>query len=103
MTPEKAKESREQQLAHASGVLADLAKELGICLILGSQLNKEGASKHAEAINEDADLHLQIHQDEQKKHIGILVHKDRHNGHGGCRLPIVMHETLLQFVPAPFL
>lgn len=94
---EKAKETREQQLSHASGVLADLAKELSFCLILGSQLNKDGAAKHAEAINEDADLHLQIVQNSEKKHLGLAVVKDRHHGHGGKLLPIVMHEQLLQF------
>jgi replicative DNA helicase len=60
--PEKVRENREQQLSHASNLLADLSKELGFCLLLPSQLNKEGAAKHAEAINEDADLHLQIMQ-----------------------------------------
>ena len=60
---EMRRESREQQLAHASNTLADMSKELDFCLLLPSQLNKEGAAKHAEAINEDADLHLQILQD----------------------------------------
>ncbi len=99
--PEKIRESREQQLSHASGILADLSKELGFCLLLGSQLNKEGAAKHAEAINEDADLHLQITQDSNKKHLGLAVVKDRHHGQGGRLLPIVLDDRLLRFVSRP--
>jgi replicative DNA helicase len=100
--PEKIRESREQQLAHASNYLADLSKELGFCLLLPSQLNKEGAAKHAEAINEDADLHLQIRQDANHMHLGIAVVKDRHSGQDGTLLPIVLDGPMLRFVPKPF-
>lgn len=95
--PEKARENREQQLSHASNTLANLAKELGFCLILASQLNKEGAAKHAETINEDADLHLQIMQDADKAHLGVKVAKDRHCGKGGMILPIVLDAEYLRF------
>ena len=105
--PEKIRESREQQLAHASNHLADLAKELGFCLLLPSQLNKEGAAKHAEAINEDADLHLQIVQDRSGQnptyqHLGIAVVKDRHHGQDGNLLPIVLDGPMVRFIPKPF-
>ncbi len=102
--PEMKRESREQQLAHASNHLADLSKELGFCLLLPSQLNKEGAAKHAEAINEDADLHLQIVQDRTGPaptfaHQGIAVVKDRHAGQDGTILPIVLDGPMLRFIP----
>lgn len=105
--PEKIRESREQQLSHASNHLADLSKELGFCLLLPSQLNKEGAAKHAEAINEDADLHLQIAQDRAGAnptfdHIGIAVVKDRHHGQDGVMLPIILDGPMLRFIPKPF-
>jgi replicative DNA helicase len=105
--PEMRRESREQQLAHASNHLADLSKELGFCLLLPSQLNKEGQAKHAEAINEDADLHLQIVQDRSGAaptfaHVGIAVVKDRHCGHDGTLLPIVLDGAALRFIPKPF-
>lgn len=104
--PEMRRESREQQLAHASNHLADLSKELGFCLLLPSQLNKEGAAKHAEAINEDADLHLQIVQDRTGPaptfaHQGIAVMKDRHAGQDGTILPIVLDGPMLRFIPKP--
>lgn len=105
--PEMRRESREQQLAHASNHLADLSKELGFCLLLPSQLNKEGQAKHAEAINEDADLHLQIVQDRSGPaptfaHQGIAVVKDRHCGQDGTLLPIVLDGPALRFIPKPF-
>jgi replicative DNA helicase len=105
--PEKIRESREQQLAHASNHLADLAKELGFCLLLASQLNKDGAAKHAEAINEDADLHLQIVQDRTGQnptyaHQGIAVVKDRHHGQDGTLLPIILDGPTVRFIPKPF-
>ena len=105
--PEMRRESREQQLAHASNHLADLSKEMGFCLLLPSQLNKDGAAKHAEAINEDADLHLQIVQDRTGPaptfaHQGIAVVKDRHNGQDGTLLPIILDGPMLRFIPKPF-
>ena len=109
--PEMRRESKEQQVAHTSNYLADLAKELGFCLLLPSQLNKTGEAKHAEAINEDADLHLQIIQDRHPHkdgtpatmdHIGIAVMKDRHHGQDGALLPIVLDGPNVKFIPKPF-
>jgi replicative DNA helicase len=105
--PDMRRESREQQLAHASNHLADLAKELGFCLLLPSQLNKEGAAKHCETVNEDSDLHLQIIQERSGPspsfdHIGLGVMKDRHAGQDGNVLPIVLDGPMLRFVPKPF-
>ena len=71
-------------------------------------LNKEGAAKHAESINEDADLHLQIVQNDNKnsadykQHIGVSVEKDRHHGQDGKMLPIVLDGPMLRFIPKPF-
>ncbi len=106
-TPEMRRETREQQLSHAANHLADIAKELGFCLLLLSQLNKEGAAKGAEAINEAADLHLQIIQDRDGKaptfaHVGIAVLKDRHHGHDGEMLPIILDGPMIRFIPKPF-
>ncbi len=105
--PEKIRDSPEQRLSHSSNYLADLAKELGFCLLLPSQLNKEGAAKHAEAINEDADLHLQIVQDRTGQnptfaHQGIAVAKDRHHGQDGTLLQIVLDGPMVRFIPKPF-
>lgn len=103
-TPDMRRESREQQLSYAVNHLADLARELGICMILPSQLNKDGAAKHAEAINEAADLHLQIVQDRRGnppsfEHLGLGVVKDRHFGQMGELLEIVLDGPMSRFVP----
>jgi replicative DNA helicase len=95
-TPEKARESKEQQLSHASNLLADLSKELGFTLLFPSQLNKLGAAKHAEAINEDADIHCRILQNEDKDHTGILVEKNR-GGESGQILPLVLNGPMIKF------
>jgi hypothetical protein len=77
--------------------MADLSKELGFTLLLPSQLNKQGAAKHAEAINEDADIHIQIIQDDQKEHVGIMVEKNR-GGESGQILPLVLDGPMSRFV-----
>jgi len=96
-TPDKARESKEQQLSYSSNLLADIAKELRFTLLLPSQLNKQGAAKHAEAINEDADVHLRIIQDDDRtKHLGVLVEKNR-GGESGQMLPIVLNGQMIKF------
>lgn len=98
--PEKARESKEQQLSHASNLLADLAKELGFCLLLPSQLNKQGAAKHAEAINEDADIHIRVIQNDDKEHIGVLVEKNR-GGESGNVMPLILDGPMCRFIAKP--
>lgn len=100
--PEMRKETREQQLAQSSNFLADLAKELRFCLLLPSQLSKDGATKHAETINEDGHLHFQILQNRSgpgadHSHCGIAVFKDRHHGQDGKVLPVKLNGGMLRF------
>jgi hypothetical protein len=54
------KQSYERALADIADRFQNLAQELGFHGIMLSQLNKEGAAKHAEAINESCALHLKI-------------------------------------------
>ena len=95
--------SREQQLSEVSHALQSIAKELDLSLILLSQQNKEGGTKHAEAITEDADLVLAILRDLDKdsetygQHKGVLVRKDRHFGNNGVVLPIYLIKEMLRF------
>jgi replicative DNA helicase len=96
-TPDQARNSREQQLSYSSNLLADLAKELSFTLLLPSQLNKQGAAKHAEAINEDADIHCRIMQNDDKEHIGIQVEKNR-GGQSGQILANVLDGAMCRFV-----
>ena len=94
--------SMERNLANACDALQGLAQELDICLVLLSQLNKEGGTKHAEAITESADLSLNILRnmepgDDFLKHEGVLVRKDRHHGKGGLILPLYPNLPMLRF------
>jgi len=100
--------SKEQQMSQISHALQGLAKELDICMILLSQQNKEGGTKHAESITEDADLFISIAQDRAKtigndpnpnfgKYLGLACRKDRHNGNGGSILPVILNKDLLKF------
>lgn len=98
--PDFRRESREQQLAHASNMLAAVAKELGITIIIPSQLNKDGAAKHAEAINEAADIHLKIKQTKTETEVkweGVYIAKDRHCGREGFTLLIALNGQFCRF------
>lgn len=95
--------SREQQMSEISHSLQGVAKELGLSMILLSQQNKEGGTKHAEAIAEDADTVLSILQDRDKesdnygKHQGVMIRKDRHNGNTGVIMPIYFDKPMIRF------
>lgn len=95
--PGHEREGFERVLADAAQSLADLARELGFTLIMGSQLSKDGAAKWAEAINEAADLHLKIDRDAKKNPAGIFVEKDRHHGQGGQHLDIYLQPEMIRF------
>lgn len=96
--------SKEQEISEISHTFQAIAKELDITIILLSQENKEGRTKHGEVIAEDADLVLSIiarppEDDETEvKHICLGIRKDRHNGLTGGTLPIVLLKERLQFV-----
>lgn len=92
------RDSFERILADCAESLADLARELGLTLILTSQLSKDGAAKHAEAINEAGDVHLQIRiNKETKEHRGVFIEKDRHGGQSGKTLQIVLDKEMQRF------
>jgi replicative DNA helicase len=95
--------SKEQEVADISHTLQGLMKELGIHLLLLSQQNKEGGTKYAEAIAEDADGIVSIIQDRDPlskdfgKHLGMGIRKDRHNGNTGDFLPVILNKEMLKF------
>mgnify|MGYP003624271357 CR=1 FL=1 len=100
--------TKEQEMASISHTFQGLAKELGICIILLSQLNKDGNHKHCEAINEDADAAINIAQimdkesEDYRKHIGISIKKDRHGPNTGSFVNVVLNKEYLKFEAAPF-
>lgn len=96
--------NKEQAMEEISHSIQELAEELQIAIILLSQLNSEGDTKHGRVIEEDADAFLQIVQDMDKKsdtfrqHRHILIIKDRHYGNSGRKLPLIFDKDKIKFV-----
>lgn len=94
----------EAELRGISNALQELAHELGIHLVVLCQVNAEGDTKNARAIEEDADWWLSIIQERDKKaanygeHQHILVAKDSHHGSAGERLPLILDKGTLRFI-----
>jgi len=65
------KQSYERALSDVADRFQNLSQELGFHGVVLSQLNKDGAAKHAEAINESCALHLKILK------VPVLSEKDR--------------------------
>lgn len=95
--------SKEQEVSEISHAFQELAKELGIALIVLTQLNAEGDTKHGRVIEEDADAFLQIVQEMDKKKDNfkqwqhILIAKDRHYSKGGEKLPLIFYPETIRF------
>lgn len=93
----------EAELRGISNALQELAHELGIHLVALCQVNADGDTKNARAIEEDADWWLSIIQERDKKaanfgeHQHILVAKDSHHGNTGERLPLILDKATLRF------
>lgn len=97
-------DSEEVERRGVSNTLQELAHELGITVIVLSQVTDEIDTKGARAIEEDADWWLHIAQERDKKkpnfgeHLHVLIAKDSHNGMAGERLPLVLDHGTLRFV-----
>ena len=96
--------TKEEEVSHISKSLLRVGVELGISMVVMSQENEEGETKHARAIEEDADWWVQVvqHQDRNKdnykQHRYCLIAKDRHNGKGGWRLPLILDADTVRFI-----
>jgi replicative DNA helicase len=100
----EAKGNKEQTMEEISHSLQEIAEELQLCIIVLSQLNADGDTKHGRVVEEDADAFLQVVQEMDKtaenfkEHQYILVAKDRHYGQGGKRLPLILDKENIRFV-----
>ena len=96
-------ENREAELRGISNSIQEAAHEMNLSIIVMSQVNNEGETKGARAIEEDADWHLSIVQEMDRskenfrQHLHVLLAKDSHNGHGGTKLPLVLNHENLRF------
>jgi replicative DNA helicase len=93
-----------EEMEEISHTIHQLAQDLGIAIILPSQLNADGDTKNGRVIEEDAAFVLNIVQDRNKdsetykKHRHILVVADRFNGTSGNRIPLIFDEKRIRFV-----
>jgi replicative DNA helicase len=97
-------DNKEAEVSEISHALQELAQDLQITLIVLSQLNQDGDTKHGRVIEEDADAVLSIIQDRNKdsetykQHRYILISKDRHYGSGGTRVPLILDRARIRFI-----
>ena len=93
-----------EEMEEISHTIHQLAQDLGIAVILPSQLNAEGDTKNGRVIEEDAAFVLNIVQDRNKesetykKHRHMLVVADRFNGTSGERIPLIFNSQGIRFV-----
>lgn len=96
--------SSEGEISEISHSIQELAQELGISILLLSQLNANGDTKHGVVAIEDCDAYLVIQQETDKQaenygqHYDILMSKDRHNGNQGKYIPLIFDKNLVRFV-----
>jgi replicative DNA helicase len=96
--------NKEQEVAEISHAIQELAAELEMHIIVCSQLNVDGDTKHGRVIEEDADAFLHIVQEMDKKkpnfkqHQHILIAKDRHYSKGGEKLPLIFDKEGIRFI-----
>lgn len=96
--------TKEGEISEISHALQEVCQDLGITLIVLSQLNADGETKHGRVIEEDADAVIRIVQDRNKdsstykQHRYIMIDKDRHYGKGGDKMPLVLDRDKIRFV-----
>lgn len=97
-------ESRTLEVDAVSKCFKNMAKELGIPVILLSQLNDEGRLKHARALGEDADHFWLLEPDDcdeedenRESELITLVIKKQRNGPRGVRIPLTFMKSFTRF------
>jgi replicative DNA helicase len=97
-------DTKEAEVSEVSHALQEIAGDLGITMIVLSQLNADGDTKHGRVIEEDADAVINIIQDRNKdsatykQHRHVLIAKDRHYGTGGERVRLILDRARIRFV-----
>jgi len=97
-------DTKEAEVSEVSHSLQQIAGDLGITLIVLSQLNADGDTKHGRVIEEDADAVINIIQDRNKEsetykqHRHVLIAKDRHYGTGGEKVRLILDRQYIRFV-----
>jgi replicative DNA helicase len=103
--PSRQYRSEEEGIKEISNAIQAVSKEMGISILLLSQLNESGDTARGRVIEQDADALLYIIQDRNKnsptykQHLHILIGKDRHYGSGGQKINLVLDRSVVRFKP----
>lgn len=93
-----------EEIEEISHSIHQLSQDLGIAIILPSQLNADGDTKGGRVIEEDASAVLNIVQDRNKEsetfgmHRHVLIVADRFHGAGGTKIPMILDKERIRFI-----
>jgi replicative DNA helicase len=92
MEPSASEDTRERQVANSSRVIKTTAAELGVPVLVLSQLNDQGRSRESRAIEQDASIFAVIEEDEDGHWINLKLTRDCRGG----RIPITFRKEVRQ-------
>lgn len=93
MEPSARDDSRERQVAESSRVIKTTAAELGVPIIVLSQLNDHGRSRESRAIEQDSNIFAVIEEDDGGHWINLKLTRDCRGG----RIPVTFRKEVRQF------
>jgi replicative DNA helicase len=92
MEPTARDDTRERQVAESSRVIKTTAAELGVPIIVLSQLNDQGRSRESRAIEQDSNIFAVIEEDEDGHWLNLKLTRDCRSG----RIPFAFRKELRQ-------
>lgn len=92
MEPTARDDTRERQVAESSRVIKTTAAELGVPIIVLSQLNDQGRSRESRAIEQDSNIFAVIEEDEDGHWLNLKLTRDCPGG----RIPFTFRKELRQ-------
>lgn len=93
MEPSARDDNRERQVAESSRVIKTTAAELGVPIIVLSQLNDHGRSRESRAIEQDSNIFAVIEEDDDGHWINLKLTRDCRGG----RIPVTFRKEVRQF------
>jgi len=95
--PSSHDDNRERQVAEVSRTVKTTAAELGIPIIVLSQLNDKGRSRESRAIEQDANIFAVIEEDDEGCFLNIRLARDC----AKARIPLRFIREFTKFVEGP--
>ena len=93
MAPGSNDDTRERQVAECSRTIKTTASELGIPIIVLSQLNENGRSRESRAIEQDSNIFAVIEERDGNCFINLKYTRDCPRG----RIPVTFHREFTRF------